>query len=157
MKIEIKRKLENKVFSTRFTRVLAHDDVDAAKEEELENDFGPVSLDTGGVTEAAMKIEAGKIVFDETEGAVKNIRFNARGILIQLIKDATFEYTCDAKNETPVIGFTALQTAEAKCKAYEAKISEEVKKAVVEWRKQMTSFEEEVVAPIEEDLTPVVE
>lgn len=154
MKIEIKRKLENKVFTTSFKRVVAHDDADAEKEKALENDFGPVVLATGGIVEKAVKVESGSVVLDETEGAAKNLRFNVKGIVLPLIDGAEFAYHCDAKTETAITGLTALQTAEAKCKAYEAFVGEKVKEAVEAWRIQKTGFESEVVPAIEEDLTP---
>lgn len=161
MKIDIKRKLENKVFTTTFKRIVEHDDPEKDREKELENDFGPVKLFTGGVVSGKVSLVDGKVsIAEENDQTALDIKFNAKGITLSLTDGAEFSYSCDAKNETAksneTHSLTELQVAEAKCKIYEAFIRANVKKVVSEWRKQVTAFEVEEVLSIEEDLTPSI-
>lgn len=140
MKIKISRKLENKVYTSTFTRVIAHDDPDKEQEARMENDFGPIEIKIGGVIEAAIKVDSGSPVISEDEEE-KNIRFTVKDATIALTDKATFSYSCDAKNEVAEGDMSVLQKAEAKCIAYEAEIRKRVKEAVEKWKAQKTDFE----------------
>lgn len=141
MKIKISRKLENKVYTSTFTRVIAHDDPDKEQEARMENDFGPIEIRIGGVIEAAIKMDSGSPVISDEDEDEKNIRFTVKDAVVALTDRATFSYSCDAKNEVAEEDMSVLQKAEAKCIAYEAEIRKRVKEAVEKWKAQKTDFE----------------
>lgn len=159
MKIDIKRNLENKVFSTTLTRVVKSDDPNAEEEKQLENDFGPVKVNSTGLFCANITKPSDDIVMTPvTDGGESNFKFAiAKADSVALEAGVELPFSCDATQQTDLkiseqVSFNALQVAEYKCRLFEAIMKLRIEKAVDEWKKQQTNFETEVVPGIEINL-----
>lgn len=159
MKIETTRKLENKIFETVLKRVIKEDDINAEKEKKLENDFGPVTINATGLFCAKFTGTQDNIsmapVYDNSES---NFKFSiASSNPIALEDNTEIPFSCDANKQTAVvvnetITLSPLQVAEYKCRLFEAVIKNRIQKAVEEWKKQQTNFEDEVIPEFEINL-----
>ena len=160
MVFETVRKLKNYVFSTSLVRKVIQDDEAAEIEKGLEDDFGPVVVDAGGMFEGYVtKAEAKdkptvSLTGPEAEGTIK-IKFALENKnLISLDQKAIIKYSCNAENETSKkvkegVELTPLEVAEVKCKIFEAVMKEKINKAVEEWKAKKTDFETAAVDTFE--------
>ena len=135
MVFETVRNLKNYVFSTSLVRKVIQDDETAEIEKGLEDDFGPVVVDAGGMFEGYVtKAEAKdkptvSLTGPEAEGTIK-IKFALENKnLISLDQKAIIKYSCNAENETSKkvkegVELTPLEVAEVKCKIFEAVMKE---------------------------------
>lgn len=159
MKIDIKRNLENKVFSSTLTRVVKSDDPNVEEEKQLENDFGPVKVNATGVFSANITKSSDTIVMTPVmDGAESNFKFAIpKTDAVALEAGTELPFVCDAKEQTDLkiseqVSFNALQVAEYKCRLFEAIMKLRIQKSVDEWKKQQTNFETEVIPEIEINL-----
>lgn len=156
MKIEIKRNLENKVFSTVLKRVVTSDDLNLEKEKKLENDFGPVVVNATGLFCANITKPSDDIVLTPVmDGGESNFKFSiATSEPVALEADKEIPFSCNAIEQTDLkvseqVTFTALQVAEYKCRLFEAVMQKRIEAAVEAWKKQQTTFETEVIPVVE--------
>ena len=106
MKFQVLRDLTNKIFTSTVARQFVQDDPDDITEATLENDFGPVKLQTGGLFE-------GYIVKDAVTGALSTsltltgtlgvdavvLKFAVPSNIVSLSKTSQIVYKCDGKLE----------------------------------------------------------
>lgn len=155
MIIEVKRKLENNVFSTTLERVTRDGDANCQIEAKLENDFGPVVVKTGGVFSANVTGTKENITVTPVEdGSEANFKFCVDLGEVPLVKGAQISFSCKAAEQSAMkiseeITLSPLQVAEQRCRVFEALIKSRIKKTVEAWKEQQTDFEDEVVPDLE--------
>lgn len=156
MKFNVLRDLTNKVFTSTIARVVVPNDVDDVIETKLENDFGPVKVQTGGLFE-------GFIIKDSTTGeysaslsgtvGIDTIAFKFASTPNEVAISSTTQiaFKSDAKLESPLKfdatnDVPALKVAELKCALFEKTIQKRIAEAVVAWKAETTTFEDNVPA-----------
>lgn len=156
MKFNVLRDLTNKVFTSTIARVIVPDDADDIIESKLENDFGPVKVQAGGLFE-------GFIVKDSVSGeysaaltgtvGIDTIAFKFGLAANEVVIGSTTKivYKCDAKLEAALTfdattSIPALKVAELKCELFEKEIQNRLVKAVADWKAETTAFESTVPA-----------
>ena len=150
MLIKVKRNLENNVFSTKLYRAEKDLDENAALEEKLENDFGPVVVKIDGTFCANITGTTGHITATPVEDINSaNFKFGYSVNDVSLIKGAEINFSCDASKQVKTIindiEMSPLEVAEQRCRIFESVMKDRIKKAVDKWKQQQTNFEEEQV------------
>lgn len=160
MKFEKRRSLKNNVFSTKIVRVFEDDQDCILKEEQLEDDFGCVEVEVGGIFEAKItKSLEGVLEVTSITSKAKardaeeaNFKFNLPSQRVKLLMDVQIPFACDATKESSreflKIVIPGLKIAEHKCKIFEDIILDRIELAIEAWKKKQTIFEEEVLEPI---------
>lgn len=158
MKFEKHRSLKQNIFSTKIVRVEEDDQDCILKEEQLEDDFGCVEVEVGGIFEAKIdKSSTGEIEVkaktSETDSTlVPNFKFNLQSQKVKLVMGANIGFNCDGKKESSrefsKVVIPGLKIAEYKCQIFEEIILDRIKKAIEEWKEKQTVFEEEIFEPI---------
>ena len=160
MKFETQRKLQNNIFYTKIVRVEEDDQDCILKEQQLEDDFGCVEVEVGGIFEANMsKDEHGaleiKPVTSKTktrDAEIVNFKFAVPSKKVKLLLDVEIPFSCDATKETSrevlKVVIPSLRMAEYKCKIFEAIILDRIELAINEWKKKHTNFEEEILEAV---------
>jgi hypothetical protein len=158
MKFQVLRDLTNKIFTSTVARQFVQDDPDDITEATLENDFGPVKLQTGGLFE-------GYIIKDSVTGALSTsltltgtlgvdavvLKFAVPTNIVSLSKTSQIVYKCDGKLEAPIkfdatTEIPAIKAAELKCQLFEKAVQARIVTAVEAWKAEATTFEDSVPA-----------
>ena len=160
MKFEKQRSLKHNIFSTTIVRVEEDDQDCMLKEEQLEDDFGCVEVEVGGIFEAKIGIGTdgslevtpvtSKLPTRESESA--NFKFNLPSQKVKLIMDVKIPFSCDATKETSreflKVVIPSLKIAEYKCRIFEEIILDRIELAIEAWKKKQTNFEEEILEAV---------
>lgn len=165
MKIDRNRSLKNNVFLTKLKRVIDDDQNCVLIEKKLEDDFGPVEIQIGGLIEIVVAQDGHGTGLKYTPVTSENPKRESTDIISfqlpserkAITMDSELCFKCDASQETDRVFFektaTALRIAEEKCKAYEAVILDRLKLAVNAWKAKKTTFEEEPLESVHFDLS----
>lgn len=160
MKFETKRSLKNNIFSTSIVRVEEDDQDCILKEEQLENDFGCMEVETGGIFEAkvtkdehgALSINAITSKTKTRDAEIANFKFNIPSKKVKLIMDVEIPFSCDATKESSreflKVSIPSLKIAEYKCRIFEEVILDRIEQVIAEWKNKQTTFEEEIIEPV---------
>ena len=156
MKFDVVRDLTNKVFTTDIVRKIVPGDPDDVIETGLENDFGAVQVEVGGLFEGFIKKDAATgALTAEITGTVGadtiEFKFAAPTNTMALSVKSVIEFKADAKLESPrtfdvTTEIPAIKVAELKCELFEKIIKDRIEKAVDAWKKEATPFEKTVPA-----------
>lgn len=157
MKFNVLRDLTNKVFSSTIARVVVPNDADDIIEAKLENDFGPVKVQTGGLIEGFINKDAVTGEFSASLAATGTVgvdaiafKFAPSANEVAITSTTQIVFKSDAKLESPVdfIGTSipALKVSELKCQLFEKAIQKRIEDAVVAWKAETTTFEDTVPA-----------
>ena len=155
MKFDVIRDLTNKVFTSNIVRKFVQGDPDDVIEAGLENDFGAVQVETGGVFTGFIIKAADETYSTALTGTVGvdtiAFKFAAPANTVALSTTTKLEFKCDAKLESPLTfdvttQIPALKVAELKCELYEKTLQDRITKAVDAWKKEATGFEKTVPA-----------
>jgi hypothetical protein len=150
MKFDVIRDLTNKVFTTDIVRKIVPGDPDDLVEAGLENDFGPVQVEIGGLFEGfIVKAADGSfsVALTGTVGADTIVfKMGSPSNTTPLSATSKIEFKSDAKLESPITfdastEIPALKVAELKCELFEKVIRDRIEKAVDAWKKEATVFE----------------
>lgn len=157
MKFEKQRSLKNNIFSTKIVRVEEDDQDCILKEEQLEDDFGCVEVEVGGIFEAkvgkaldgSLEITAITSKTRTRDSEYANFKFNLPSKKVKLVMDTEIPFLCDATKEPSreflKVVIPSLKIAEYKCKIFEEIILDRIELAITEWKKKQTTFEEEIL------------
>ena len=160
MKFEKQRCLKNNIFSTKIVRVEEDDQDCILKEEQLEDDFGCVEVEIGGIFEAkiakgvdgVLEITPVTSKSKAEEAQYDSIKFSLPSQKVKLKMDVEIPFTCDATKEPSREFFKvvvpSLKIAEHKCKIFEAIILDRIEQAIVAWKRKQTDFEQEILQPV---------
>lgn len=160
MKFEKQRKLKNNIFSTKIVRVEEDNQDCVLKEEQLEDDFGCVEVEVGGIFEAkivkgldgALEITPITSKCRTREAEYDNIKFSLPSQRVKLQMDVEIPFTCDATKEPSreflKVVVPSLKVAEHKCKIFEEVILDRIEQAITAWKKKQTDFEQEILQPV---------
>lgn len=157
MKFNVLRDLTNKVFTSTVARVVVPNDPDDIKEAKLENDFGPVKVQTGGLFEGFINKDAVSGDFSASLTAIGTVgvdaiafKFGTPANEVPITATTQIAFKCDAKLESPVtfnaIPIPALKVAELKCALFEKVIQDKIQTAALAWKSETTTFEDAVPA-----------
>ena len=162
MKFETVRTLKNKVFATKLVRVEVQGDHCAPLEKQLEDDFGPVIIETGNKFEALVYEDptTGEVDFKIDEGDIPPavtdkypLKFAVDPQKQELKMNIEIKFECDAVKESPkkfdTMTLEPLKVAELKCKIFEETIKARITEGVEEWKKQQTTFESQVIPSLD--------
>lgn len=160
MKFEKQRSLKNNIFSTKIVRVEEDDQDCILKEEQLEDDFGCVEVEVGGIFEAKIakgldgSLEITPITSKSRtrDAEYDNIKFSLPSQKVKLQMDVEIPFTCDATKEPSreflKVVVPSLKIAEHKCKIFEEVILDRIEQAITAWKKKQTDFEQEILQPV---------
>lgn len=160
MKFETQRNLKNNIFSTKIVRVEEDNQDCILKEQQLEDDFGCVEIEVGGIFEATVANgESGALTITPItsktkakEAELANFKFSLPSGKVKLLLDVEIPFSCDATKETSreflKVVIPGLKVAEHKCKIFEAVILDRIELAIEAWKKKHTTFEEEILEAV---------
>lgn len=159
MKFETQRKLKNNIFYTKISRVSEDDQDCIIKEQQLEDDFGYVEIEAGGVFEAKItKDEHQDLVVTPVTSKAKakeaevNFKFSLPSKKVKLLLNVEIPFSCDATQEASreflEKTLSGLKIAEHKCKIFEAVILDRIELAINAWKAKHTNFEEEILEAV---------
>lgn len=160
MKFEKQRSLKKNVFATKIVRVEEDNQDCILKEEQLEDDFGCVEVEVGGIFEAkigkgsdgSLEVTPVTSKLSTREAESVNFKFNLPSQKVKLIMDVEIPFSCDASKETSreflKVVIPSLKIAEFKCKIFEEIILDRIELAIAAWKKKQTNFEEEILDPV---------
>lgn len=154
MVFETDRKIEDNIFSTTIIRIADENEDAARKEAKLENDFGPVEVEIGGLFKGFIYIDTDnkpvyRMTMDADEisskGAVE-LKFVEDSKKIALVPKSTITFNCNSKKETSRKDnnkkeFSAIQIAELKSHIFEETMKARIIKAVEDWKANQSDFE----------------
>lgn len=142
MYFDTKKDLNNKIFKMEVVRKYVPDDAENIKEAQLEDDFGKIQIDAGGLFVGYAEKTADKYTasLTESEGAVK-IAFSLPKNIVTLEKDTSIAMSCDGSKEAALKEISALKVAELKCDVFALEIEKRINAAVEEWKAEITDFE----------------
>lgn len=153
MKFDIIRDLKDKVFKVDIVRKQIADDPEMEKEAQLEDDFGLVEIETGGLFVGYVSNDTLDIVLEKPsdEKTYKELKFALSKNTIKLIKETIIKFQVDAKAEANIDEkLTSLKVAELKNELFIKVIQKRINEAVDKWKKQTTDFEKKT--PTEFDI-----
>lgn len=168
MKIDRMRNLSNNIFSSKLIRVADDDQSCVLIEKKLEDDFGPVEIQIGGLIEIVVKLNSRRDGLDFTPVTSEHpkpeegddnviIAYQIPSERQAILMNTTLQYECNAALEVDrtILEKKAdsLRIAEEKCKAFEAVMLDRLKLAVDAWKAKKTSFEDEALAPVHFNLS----
>lgn len=158
MKFNVLRDLTNKVFTSTVARVVVPNDADDIIEAKLENDFGAVKVEAGGLFEGFINkdsitgLYSADLVSAGTVG-VDSIAFKYALSPNEIAISSTTQiaFKSDAKLESPIKfdasnDIAALKVSELKCELFEKAIQKRIQDAVTAWKAETTTFESTVPA-----------
>ena len=160
MKFEKQRSLKNNIFGTKIVRVEEDNQDCILREEQLEDDFGSVEVEVGGIFEAKVtKALDGSLDIAPITSKVKtrdseitSLKFNLPKQKVKLLMDTEIPFLCDATKEPSreflKVVVPGLKMAEFKCKIFEEIILDRIELAITAWKKKHTTFEEEILDAI---------
>ena len=144
MLFNVIKDLKNKVFTLDIKRQYIKDDAENIKEAQLEDDFGLVEVEVGGLFEGYVnKVEEKYVVTLERTGGEGEVslKFSLPANTVKLSKEAVISYSCDAAKEAASGEIPALKVAELKSDLFALEIKKRIEKSVDDWKKQATDFE----------------
>lgn len=144
MLFNVVKDLKNKVFNLDIKRQYVKDDAENIKEAQLEDDFGLVEVETGGLFTGYVKVADGSYTMSlEKAGSEGEIvlKFSSPANSVKITKDCVINYVCDATKESMLGAIPALKVAELKCDLFALEMQKRIKDSVDEWKKQVTDFE----------------
>lgn len=144
MLFEVFKNLENKVFSISINRKNIPDSAENIKESQLENDFGLVEVEAGGLFVGYVKkndvSSAYEVSLDKKDGA-KELKYALPNNLVKISKQTEITYSNDSTKEAKLEDIPALKVSELKCDLFALTIKKRIEAAVEEWKGQVTDFE----------------
>lgn len=142
MHFDVEKDLKNKVFKIDVKRKFKADDAENIKEAQLENDFGNVQVQTGGLFVGYATESDGTYTVSLVEdSSATKVAFSLPENTMTITKDSVISMTVDASKEAKVGDIPALKVAELKCDVFSASIQKRLEDAIEEWKKQVTDFE----------------
>ena len=162
MKFNRERNLKNNVFSTKIIRVEDECEESVLKEEQLEDDFGPVEVQVGGtfcacIQKDPMGLMTVKPIANPKGRETVNFKFHLPAKKIKLTMGTEINFVCDSSKETDRefddYQLSAKKIAEYKCTTFETAILSRIEAAVEAWKANLTEFETAELEPSHFDLT----
>jgi hypothetical protein len=144
MLFNVVKDLKNKIFYLNVERKYISDDAENIKEAQLEDDFGLVEVETGGLFSGyILKKDDTYTVSLASTGDPDEVelKFSLPTNTVKLTKDIVIKYFCDSTKEAKIKDVSALKVAESKCDLFALEIQKRIEDAVEEWKKQVTDFE----------------
>ena len=143
MLFEVFKKLENKVFSINIYRKNIPDSAENIKESQLENDFGLVEVEAGGLFVGYVK-KNGEGTYEvslEKSDDAKELKYALPNNSVKISKQTEITYSSDSTKEAKLEDIPALKVSELKCDLFALTIKKRIEAAVEEWKGQVTDFE----------------
>lgn len=143
MLFEVFKKLENKVFSINIYRKNIPDSAENIKESQLENDFGLVEVEAGGLFVGYVK-KNGEGTYEvslEKSDDAKELKYALPNNSVKISKQTEITYSSDSTKEAKLDDIPALKVSELKCDLFALTIKKRIEAAVEEWKGQVTDFE----------------
>lgn len=144
MHFETLKDLKNKVFKIDVVRKYIPDDAENIKEAQLENDFGNIEVQAGGLFEGYVTKTDDKYVAaiggTVPEGATP-LKFSLPENKVVILKDTKISQSWDATKESKLGDIPQIKVAELKCDLFALVLEDRLKKAAEEWKADVTDFE----------------
>ena len=143
MLFEVFKNLENKVFSISVCRKNIKDSAENIKESQLENDFGLVEVEAGGLFVGYVK-KNGEGTYEvslEKSDDAKELKYALPNNPVKISKQTEITYSSDSTKEAKLEDIPALKVSELKCDLFALTIKKRIEAAVEEWKGQVTDFE----------------
>lgn len=144
MHFEVEKDLNNKVFKIDIIRKFIPDEAENIKETQLENDFGNIEVQTGGLFEGYVTKTGDKYtaaIGDTAPEGSTALKFSLPENKIAVQKNTVISQSWDATKESKLGEISQLKVAELKCDLFALIIQKRLEDAVAEWKSEITDFE----------------